>query len=63
MLIGGLVLWAYGTRSNDSIIAIGPEAEATKNFHGKLVRWFFMYGIMVIVIGACLIFWVASVFL
>jgi len=63
MLVGGLVLWAYGTRrTRASLVATGPEAEATRNFHLHLVRWFFVYGLMVVVAGAGLLFWSGSIF-
>ena len=40
-----------------------PEAEATRNFHLNLVRWFFIYGILVIATGAGLLLWAGSVFI
>jgi sterol desaturase/sphingolipid hydroxylase (fatty acid hydroxylase superfamily) len=64
MLVGGLVLWAYGARrSRAPIPVIGPEAEATQQFHTRLVRWFFVYGVTVIVIGLALLFWGGSIFI
>jgi hypothetical protein len=42
---------------------MGPEAEATRNFHLNLVRWFFIYGILVIAAGTALLLWAGSVFL
>jgi len=62
MSVGGLVLWAYGARRvRHAIAAAGPEAEATRNFHAHLVRWFFIYGMFVIVLGAALLFWGGSI--
>jgi hypothetical protein len=62
--VGGLVLWAYGTRNNQNFQAsLGMEAEATRHFHLHLVRWFFIYGISVMIVGAGLLLWSGSVFL
>ena len=62
MSIGGLVLWAYGARrAQSTVVASGPEAEATRNFHLNLVRWFFIYGILVIALGVSLLFWGGSI--
>ncbi|MFY9288987.1 MAG: hypothetical protein WAO98_10860 [Alphaproteobacteria bacterium] len=62
MSIGGLVLWAYGARrARIDFSAAGPEADATQNFHMKLVRWFFIYGVLVIALGAALLFWGGSI--
>lgn len=64
MSVGGLVLWAYGARHTGHVInIIGPEAEATRNFHLNLTRWFFIYGIIVIASGAGLLLWAGSVFI
>jgi hypothetical protein len=64
MSVGGLVLWAYGTRHMRTVVtSMGPEAEATRDFHLNLVRWFFIYGILVITSGAGLLLWAGSVFL
>ncbi len=63
MSVGGFVLWAYGARMpRHAVLATGPEAEATRNFHLNLVRWFFVYGILVVAAGAALLFWAGSVF-
>jgi LPXTG-motif cell wall-anchored protein len=63
LLIGGLVLWAYGRRHpRTAVPATGPEAEATRHFHAHLVRWFFIYGILVMLAGSGLLFWATSVF-
>jgi hypothetical protein len=63
MSVGGLVLWAYGTRrAGDVAVAKGPEAKATRDFHSRLVRWFFVYGVTVIIGGVLLLFWAGSVF-
>ncbi len=65
MLIGGLVMWAYGGKrpsvSDQLFAAVGPEAEATRLFHVKLTRWFFVYGAVVIFIGSCLFLWSSSI--
>jgi hypothetical protein len=62
MSIGGLVLWAYGARrAAASLTASGPEAESTSMFHTKLTRWFFIYGVLVIAVGAALLFWGGSI--
>jgi multisubunit Na+/H+ antiporter MnhC subunit len=64
MSVGGLVLWAYGARRTGSVVAsLGPEAEATRNFHLNLVRWFFIYGVLVIAAGTLLLLWAGSVFI
>ena len=64
MLVGGMVLWAYGARSlRKSLTTSGPEAEATQLFHVQLSRWFFIYGIAMIICGAGLLFWSGSFFL
>jgi hypothetical protein len=64
MLVGGLVLWAYGARQRAVVVAPegGPEAEATQHFHTRLSRWFFMYGVMVTLVGITLLFWAGSIF-
>ena len=64
MMVGGLVLWAYGARPRAGVALIGgPEAEATREFHAKLARWFFVYGVFVITTGAALLFWAGSYFI
>jgi len=63
MLVGGLVLWAYGGRRPAALAKIGeagPEAEATRRFHQRLARWFFIYGSLIITLGLALLFWAAS---
>jgi hypothetical protein len=65
MLVGGLVLWAYGGRRPllpRAIAETGPEAEATRQFHQRLARWFFVYGSLVITLGLALLLWAASRF-
>ncbi len=63
MLVGGLVLWAYGARRNAVVAGeMGLEAEATQRFHSRLARWFFMYGVVVILIGMALLFWASTIF-
>lgn len=57
MTVGGLILWAYGARRTRNVTASGVEAEATQNFHTRLVRWFFVYGVSVVIAGAALLFW------
>ena len=62
MVVGGLVLWAYGARRQAGPLqAEGPEAEATRAFHAKLSRWFFIYGVGVILAGGLLLLWASSV--
>ncbi|MDD3288042.1 MAG: hypothetical protein PHX43_03435 [Alphaproteobacteria bacterium] len=55
MLVGGLVVWAYGSRNKRSTIDVpmifGPESEATRVFHTKLVRWFLFYGCSATAVG------------
>ncbi|MBV8060829.1 MAG: hypothetical protein JO126_05080 [Alphaproteobacteria bacterium] len=65
MLIGGLVLWAYGARRHisSSVVATGPEAEATQRFHQQLAHWFFIYGAGVITLGVALLFWGGALFM
>jgi hypothetical protein len=66
MLVGGLVLWAYGGRRPASTVklsGIGVEAEATRRFHEQLARWFFIYGSLIITLGLVLLLWSASNFL
>jgi hypothetical protein len=63
MLVGGLVLWAYGARPKTAMAdGAGPEAEATRLFHTRLSRWFFCYGITVIALGSGLLLWAYSLF-
>lgn len=61
MLVGGLMLWAYGAQRRTSDTALpamnGPEAEATRQFHTNLVAWFFWYGIGCVGIGLGLVAW------
>jgi len=61
MLVGGLVLWAYGGgRNHFAIETAGPEAEATQRFHNHLARWFFIYGVTIVVGGVLLLAWAVS---
>ncbi len=63
MLVGGLVLWAYGGRRATtvaSLVETGPEAEATKQFHQRLSRWFIVYGSFIVTIGLFMLIWAAS---
>ena len=66
MLVGGLVLWAYGARRDrttaTSLTISGPEAEATRLFHTKLTRWFFVYGYIVIGLGLAILLISSAVF-
>jgi hypothetical protein len=64
ILVGGLVLWAYGARQRETSVAAltGLEAESARAFHARLARWFFMYGISVITLGIALLLWGASIF-
>lgn len=60
MIIGGLVIWAYGARhfkasSNVSLNSANPEAEATRRFHGQLSKVFLGYGVAAIALGALLL--------
>lgn len=60
MLVGGLVLWAYGGRKATSAAKyadMGLEAEATRRFHQRLTRWFFIYGSLMITLGLALLLW------
>jgi hypothetical protein len=63
MMVGGLMLWAYGAHSQGTPSSgfAGPEAEAVRTFHVKLARWFFLYGISIILAGAALLLWASSV--
>ncbi|MBI1272920.1 MAG: hypothetical protein GC131_02400 [Alphaproteobacteria bacterium] len=58
MIIGGLVIWAYGARrfqqTTPALNSDNPEAEATRRFHSRLSRAFFMYGISAIIAGLAL---------
>jgi hypothetical protein len=63
MLVGGLVLWAYGGRRSSTLAKLaetGAEAEATRRFHQRLARWFFIYGSLIITLGLALLLWAAS---
>ncbi len=65
MLVGGLVMWAYGGRralAASKFVEVGLESEATRRFHQFLARWFFTYGSMVITLGLALLLWAASNF-
>lgn len=62
ILVGGLVLWAYGARRKSAaVISGGVEGAAAEAFHSKLARWFFLYGTGVIVAGVALLLWATSV--
>jgi hypothetical protein len=62
MLVGGLVLWTYGTRRVvGNIDSVGPEAASTRLFHVKLSRWFFIYGMAIMTIGTALLLWSGSI--
>ena len=64
MLVGGLVLWAYGERVPPAAFSVtDPEAEATRRFHQRLSRWFFFYGIAMVLSGTALLFWAGSYFI
>ena len=64
MLIGGLVLWAYGARpASVAVPGTGIEAESTRVFHTRLARWFFIYGTMALTSGLALLLWAGSVLL
>jgi hypothetical protein len=63
MMVGGMVLWAYGARPQKiRMSASGPEDEAAKLFHQRYARWFFIYGVVMIVIGTGIVFWVRVYF-
>jgi hypothetical protein len=65
MFVGGLVLWAYGARRASTIGKLaetGIESEATRQFHQRLSRWFFIYGGLIITLGLALLLWAASNF-
>ncbi len=63
MMVGGLMLWAYGARRR--ILSTqgfsGLEAEAAQHFHQKLARWFFLYGITIILTGVGFLLWAGSI--
>jgi|GEM_PF-2021131 hypothetical protein len=63
MLVGGLMLWAYGARRRMRTTHgfVGPEAEAARLFHHKLARWFFIYGAAIIVAGVGFLLWAGSI--
>jgi len=64
MLVGGLVLWAYGERAPQGEVGVtGPETEATRRFHHRLARWFFIYGIAMVSGGVGLLFWAGAYFI
>jgi hypothetical protein len=64
MLVGGLVLWAYSARvPYGQLSASGLEAEATKRFHLQLARWFFIYGVAMVIGGLGLLCWSARYFI
>jgi len=63
MLVGGLVLWAYGARRGAvRLDTTGPEAAGTRLFHTRLARWFFMYGVAIVTLGTALLLWAGSIF-
>jgi hypothetical protein len=58
MLVGGLVLWAYGggqPSSGAKFHETGIESESVRAFHQKLSRWFFIYGSLIIAGGIVLL--------
>ena len=61
MLVGGLMLWSYGMQKrldrNSMPTMSGPEAEATRDFHTRLVTWFFWYGMGCVLVGLALVAW------
>jgi len=63
MIVGGLMLWTYGTRRRKSAPRgfSGPEASAAQLLHLKLARWFFVYGVLVTLAGVALILWGSSI--
>ncbi len=65
MLVGGLMLWAYGARQDRRagivLVTSGPEAEATQRFHIRLVSWFLVYGVLITAIGGVMLAWAATV--
>ena len=64
MLVGGLVLWAYGGRRASTVGKLaetGIESEATRQFHQRLSRWFFIYGGLIVTLGLALLLWAASI--
>jgi len=63
MMVGGLMLWAYGARRRATATSdfAGPEAEATQLFHLRLARWFFLYGVGITIAGVALILWASSI--
>ena len=63
MLVGGLVLWAYGGSRATALALLvesGPEAEATRLFHQRLARWFFIYGSVIVTLGLALLLWASA---
>jgi hypothetical protein len=63
MMVGGLMLWAYGARRRRRAPSgfSGPEAESARYFHLQLARWFFLYGVTIIIAGIGLILWASSI--
>ena len=63
MMVGGLTLWAYGARRQEPPPSgfAGPEAESARLFHVRLARWFFVYGISVILVGTAMLLWASSI--
>lgn len=59
MLVGGLMLWAYGGHEEEpkELPTTGPEATATRTFHLHLSHWFLFYGATLIVIGLISLLW------
>ena len=58
LCVGGFVLWAYGARwTPKEVDALNHEPEATRLFHARLARFFFMYGIGLIVLGLAALLW------
>lgn len=63
MLVGGLVLWAYGERRESQLAKLadfGIETEATRSFHQRESRWFFVYGSVISAFGVSLLLWAVT---
>lgn len=58
LVVGGLMFWVYGNRTSQQTVVLnptGPEAESTTLLHLKLIRWFYIYGVCLCVVGGFLL--------
>lgn len=67
LMVGSLVIWAYGRARTTPLQVLatlnGPEAEATRLLHTRLVRLFMIYGLIASSGGIALTLWGGSLLL